>query len=398
MTTDLPNAWAALLGSIVPEQRSVGLLQAMLWDGAAARARWAAWAQTVGDPRKFFEKDYWGRKGLLAFLSHRLSANGIDAGRDFATYARVAQVREELRSRIFIDTLQAVQSAMDAARLEPIVVNGAAYAFTVYAEPLVRHNHGIDLLLPARMIEEAGRVTAEVGFRHERTTALPRGVVKNYRHRTGLELTLRSRLYLTPHVKAEPSDVRTRCEEVLVETFRVRVLAPADRLCHTLGEGGTAATSRNLRWACDAYLLLRRAAPLDYDRVIAAAVEVGTALPVAVLLEFFRTELDVAVPAEVIAELRRRSGAPRAVEHASMLLSMALRTSESVDEFVGRARRQPALFRAAARFALFPSAEHMAYQRRPTAAWRIPWLYVERMGRLLARPLRRRQALRGVVS
>ena len=188
MATDLPNAWAALLGSIVPERRSVGLLQAMLWDGAAARARWAAWAQTVGDPRKFFEKDYRGRKGLLAFLSHRLSANGIDAGEDFATYARVAQVREELRSRIFIDTLRAVQSAMDAARLEPIVVNGAAYAFTVYAEPLVRHNHGIDLWLPAEQVEEAGRATAAVGFRHERTTALPRGVVETYRHRTGLEL------------------------------------------------------------------------------------------------------------------------------------------------------------------------------------------------------------------
>ena len=398
MATDLPNAWAALLRSIVPEQRSVGLLQAMLWDGAAARARWAAWAQTVGDPRKFFEKDYRGRKGLLAFLSHRLSANGIDAGQDFATYARVAQVREELRSRIFVDTLGAVQSAMDAARLEPIVVNGAAYAFTVYAEPLVRHNHGIDLWLPAEQIEEAGRATAAVGFRHERTTALPRGVVETYRHRTGLELTLRSRLYLTPHVNAEPADVRTRCEEVLVETFRVRALAPADRLCHTLGEGGTAPTSRNLRWACDAYLLLRRAAPLDYDRVIAAAVEVGTALPVAVLLEFFCRELDVAVPAEVIAELRRRSDAPHTAGQASMLLSMALRTSESVDEFVGCARRQPALFGAAARFALFPSAEHMAYQQRPTAAWRIPWLYVERMGRLLARPLRRRQALRVVVS
>ena len=205
MATDLPNAWAALLRSIVPEQRSVGLLQAMLWDGAAARARWAAWAQTVGDPRKFFEKDYRGRKGLLAFLSHRLSANGIDAGQDFATYARVAQVREELRSRIFVDTLGAVQSAMDAARLEPIVVNGAAYAFTVYAEPLVRHNHGIDLWLPAEQIEEAGRATAAVGFRHERTTALPRGVVETYRHRTGLELTLRSRLYLTPHVNAEPA-------------------------------------------------------------------------------------------------------------------------------------------------------------------------------------------------
>jgi hypothetical protein len=388
MSADLPSPWAALLASIVPEQRWIGLLQAMLWDGAAARARWTAWANGVGDPRKFFEKDYFGRKGLLAFVSHRLSANDIDAGQDFATYARVAQVREELRSRIFIDTLCTVQSAMDAARLEPILVNGAAYAFTVYADPLVRHNHGIDLMVSPDQLEQAGRAVVAAGFCRERTATLPRGVVETYRHGTGLELTLRSRLYLTPHVEDDLAGLRSRSEEIRVETFRVRVLAPADRLCHTLGEGATALTSRNLRWACDAYLLLRNVR-LDYDRVITSAVEVGTALPVAVLLEFFRTELGVAVPTEVVAELRRRGGTPRDALDASRLLSMALRTSASVDDFVRRAREQPKLFRAAARFALLPSAEHIAYQRRPTARWRIPWLYVERMGRLLGRPLRR---------
>ena len=382
----------------MPEQRSVGLLQALLWDGAAARARWTAWAKTVGDPRTFFEKDYLGRKGLLAFISHRLSANGIDPGHDFATYARVAQVREELRGRIFVDTLRTVLSAMDAARLEPILVNGAAYAFAVYAEPLVRHNHGIDLMLSGERLEEAGRAAVAAGFRHERTTTLPRGVVETYRHRTGLELTLRSRLYLTPHVEEDVAGLRSRCEEVCVQNFRARVLAPADRLCHTLGEGATSLTSRNLRWACDAYLLLRRDARFDYDRVIAVAAEVGTALPVAVLLEFFRAELGVAVPTDVVAELRRLGGAPRNAQGASLLLSMALRTSASVDDFVRRAREQPQLFRAATRFALFPSAEHIAYQRRPTARWRIPWLYVERMGRLLGRPLRRKRVPRVAAS
>jgi hypothetical protein len=392
------SPWAALLASIVPEQRCVGLLQAMLGDGPAARARWTAWAQTVGDPRKFFENDYLGRKGLLAFVSHRLTANGVEAGQDFATYARVAQVREELRGRIFIDTLRTVHSAMDMAGLEPILVGGAAHALTVYVEPFVRHNHGIDFLLPADQLVEGGRAAVAAGFRHERRTMLARGVVETYRHSTGLELTLRSRLYLTPHVRVEPAGLRSRCEEICAETFRVRVLGHADRLCHTLGESATTLTARNLRWTCDAYLLLCRAAPLSYDRVIAGAVEVGTALPVAMLLDFFRTELGVAVPAEVVAELYRRGGTPHDAENANLLLSMALRTSGSIDDFLRRAREQPRLFRSAARFALLPSAEHLAYQRRPTARWRIPWLYVERAGRLLRRPLRRLRLPRAAVS
>ena len=394
MGTDSSTPWAALLASIVPGQRSVGLLQAFLSDGAAASARWAAWLQTAGgDPRRFFETDYLGLKGLLAFVSHRLSENGVDPGHEFATYMRVAQVREELRSRIFIDTLQGLHRAMEAAGLEPILVNGAAYAFTVYKQPLVRHNHGIDLVLPAGQLKQGGRATAAAGFRHEHTVTLPRGVVETYRHGTGLGLTLRSRLYLTPHAKAEPSGLLARCEDLRVDTFRIRVLGAADRLCHTLAETAAAQKSRNLRWACDAYLLLRRPEPLDYDRLIAGAVDLGTALPVALLLEFFRGELGIGVPGEVLAELRRR-GAPRNSEESRLLLSIALRTSVSVDEFVRRARAQRALFRAAFRFALLPSAEHIAYQQRPTARWRIPWLYFERLGRVLARPFRRLHAPR----
>jgi len=396
MGTDPADPWTALLAGIVPEERAVGLLQAMLWDGAAARAQWSAWTAAVGDPRGFFERDYVGRKGLLAFLGHRLSENGVDA-HDFATYARVALVREELRSRIFIDTLQAVQSRMEKAGLEPILVNGAAYAFTVYSQPLLRHNHGIDLLLPAVQFDEAKRVTATAGFRLERIATLPRGVLETHRHDTGLELTLRSQLYLAPHAKSEPAGFRSRCEEARVEQFCVRVLSPADRLCHTLGESAAAPTRRNLRWACDAYLLLGRAVPIDFDRVVATAIELGTALPTAVLLAFFRTELGSAVPAEVVADLRRR-GTPRDGDEQNLLLSVALRTSASVDEFVRRARAKGTLFQKATRFALFPSAEHIAYQQRPAARWRIPWLYAARIARLLARPLRRLRERRTVVS
>jgi putative nucleotidyltransferase-like protein len=389
MENDSSIAWGALLSSILPERRFVGLLKAILREGPSARAGWAEWTREVDDPRSFFEKDWRGLKGLLALLSQSLRDNGIDAGHDFATYTRVAELREELRGRSFFDTLHAVQRAMDEARLEPILLNGAAHAVTVYAQALARHNHGIDLLLPAGQLEEGKRSVLRASFRHERTTTLPRGVLETYRHRTGLELTLRSRLYLAPHVEAEPADLWSRCEEIHVEGFHVRVLSAADRLCHTLAEAGTAPTCRNLRWACDAYRLLRDPASFNYDRVIAGAVELGTAVPVAMLLDFFRTELCAAVPTEAIAELYRRGGTPRDAENANLLLSMALRTSESIGDFLSRAREQPRLFRSAARFALLPSAEHLAYQRRPTARWRIPWLYVERAGRLLRRPLQR---------
>lgn len=397
MATDPSKPWVDLLASIVPDGIETGLLQALLWQGDGARAQWLKWTQTVGDPRRFFERDYLGRKGLLAFLSQRISDNEIDVGQDFATYARVAQVREELRSRTFIDTLHAVQDAMDRAGLGPILLNGAAYAFTVYPQALVRHNHGIDLLIPMEQLSEARRTTAQVGFRPEHAAALPRAALETHRHGSGLELTLRSQLFLTPHVKTEPAEFRRRCRQIAVDKVRVRVLGPTDQICHTLGESASGPTRRNLRWACDAYLLLAHRERLDFDRVISTATEIGTALPTAVLLEFFRTKLGVDVPDNVVAALRNR-GLPQTAGHTSLLLSTALRSSVSVDAFVKRARAQKALSFKAARFAFFPSAAHIAYQQRPTAKWRIPFLYVSRMARVLLRPFRRLRSLRAAAS
>jgi hypothetical protein len=397
MATESSEPWVDLLASLVPDAAETGLLQALLWEGDAARAQWLKWARTVGDPRRFFERDYLGRKGLLAFLSQRISDNEIAVGEDFATYARVAQVREELRSRIFIDTLHAVQEAMGRAGLVPILVNGAAYAYTVYSQPLVRHNHGIDLLVPAERLSEARRATVAVGFRPERAAALPRAALETYRHGSGLELTLRSKLFLTPHVRPEPAEIRGRCREIPVDNGRVRVLGAADRICHTLGESAAGPARRNLRWACDTYLLLTHRERPDFGGVLATASELGIGLPTAVLLEFFRSQLRADVPADVIAALRDR-GLPQTAGATRLLLSMALRSSVTVDDFVKRARAHRVLAFKAAKFALFPSAEHIAYQQRPTAKWRIPFLYVSRMGRGLLRPFRRSRSLSAVAS
>jgi hypothetical protein len=394
MRTDRSRPWVDLLASLVPQEPAVGLLQALLWEGEAASAQWSRWVESVGDPKVYFEREYLGRKGLLGFAGQRISANEIEVGKDFATYVRVAQVREGLRSQIFVDALSAVQTAMDRSGLDPILINGAAYAFTVYPEPLLRHNHGIDLLLPEQQMDDAKRATAEAGFRAVRSGIVPHGVLETYRHGTGLELTLRSRLFLAPHVKAEPGNFRARCREISVEQVRIRVLGPADRLCHTLGESASAPTCRNLRWVCDAYLLLTREDSFDFDGFTATAEELGTALPSALLMDFLSAQLRIRIPAVVIENLRVR-GIPRKARYTRLLLSTALRSSGSVNEFLKRARGHGPMFLKAARFACFPSVQHIVYQQRPTTAWKIPLLYVARIARLLFRPFRRLRTLHG---
>jgi hypothetical protein len=98
----------------------------------------------------------------------------------------------------------------------------------------------------------------------------------------------------------------------------------------------------------------------------------------------------------VIAALYGR-GEPEDAETTALVLSTALRTSAGVDEFVKRASRGP-LFLKAARFALFPTAEHIAYQQRPAAPGRLLRLYAARFVRLLKRPFKGLRRLRIVTS
>jgi hypothetical protein len=85
MPADSSGHWRSLLAGGIPAPGAIGLLQVLLWEGQAARAQWSRWAKAVGDPRIYFEREFHGRKGLLALLAHRISVNEIDVGADFAT-------------------------------------------------------------------------------------------------------------------------------------------------------------------------------------------------------------------------------------------------------------------------------------------------------------------------
>lgn len=378
--------WVTLLAGMIPPEPECHLLRFMLWNGEAAREQWSKWSRLVGDPKNYFEHEYVGRKGLLAFIARRVSENEVEVGADFATYVRVACVREELRGRIFTDSLDSVQDSMNRSGLHPVLLNGAAYAYTVYSDPLVRHNHGIDLWLPAEEMRSAEAAVGAAGFRLKARARMSCAELVTFEHSSGLELTLRPRLFLAPHVEEDQLELRGRCRGARAGRTTLTVLHPVDRLCHTFGEGAAAPTRGNLRWVCDAYLLLERA-DFDFAELTAAAVKLGTAAPTALLLEFMRAQLDAPVPVETVLELRERC-LPRSRNGSKLLLSAGLRSSSSATTFVGRAEPGSALFVAALLFALFPSAQHIAYQRRAGATTIPAVWYVFRAVRFLLRPLR----------
>ena len=95
----------AALQTLLPSKTEEHLLTACIAEGPRAIRAWSTFIASVGDAKGYFEKNQAGLKGLLPFVESRLTANGIDAGKAFHTYARVALVREELRTSIVTDIL-----------------------------------------------------------------------------------------------------------------------------------------------------------------------------------------------------------------------------------------------------------------------------------------------------
>jgi hypothetical protein len=94
--------------------------------------------------------------------------------------------------------------------------------------------------------------------------------------------------------------------ELVVGGEPSRILSPADQLLHTAEHGVRHDPIPPLRWLADAATIVRVAGPaLDWSRLVRQALAHEVVLPARATLEYLSDELDVDVPASVLAELAR---------------------------------------------------------------------------------------------
>ncbi|MEQ8859651.1 MAG: nucleotidyltransferase family protein [Pseudomonadales bacterium] len=294
-------AWR--LGGMVPGTTKTHLLRACLEQGDVVRAAWDGFVRSVADPKTYFEDDFGGLKALLPIVERGLSLGDVDAGPGFSTYARVAVVREELRDRIYREVFESTLQLLEPSVAPPLVLRGLAIAETCYEQPQRRHNHGIDLLLDEGALWSASRVLTEAGYTVVQGGAA--AVHRRHRHRSGLPVTLHSRLFEMPHL-GEPADLRSRAVAFVAGGKHLNTLDPADHLVHVCGHAAYSRSRANLRWVCDAVLLIRHVPGLDWERLEHTAVMSGLGLPVAVALTYLSRCFDVPIPPDRVARLYRQ--------------------------------------------------------------------------------------------
>lgn len=377
--------YESALKLLLPPPEHGLLLTACFSTGKAAAEAWSRFVADVGEARAYFETQRTGLKGLLPFVEVSLAGNGIDAGKAFHTYARVAVVREELRSKVYREILDSVLAAVDAARIPLILLKGAAVSMTAYPQPSTRHNHAIDLLVGPEHRKPAALELSKLRF-----TPMPDGpgaaCHQDFSHWTGLALGLHTQAFFLPYFELPLETVWARARTIGTGERSVRVMSPEDTLLHICGHAIYSRGRANLRWACDVVCLLRRNPDLNWPLLIDTAVQAGLALPVLTLLRWVGATL-TPVPDRWLDELRDRS---RMIDmttaegiYAALLHTMQSR-QQAFDAFKGNLRAQLGFLR----FSTVPSGRYMRWKHNVDNGWKLAVCYADRPRRFALRAAR----------
>ncbi len=376
---------SAPLQNTLPTRPQGLLLSACLCEPEVAAPAWCAFVDAVGDVKRYFESDRTGLKGLLPFVESRLAANGIDAGKAFHTYARVASVREALRGQIYAEILASVLDAVSAAGLESLLLKGGAVSTMVYPQPSWRHNHAIDLLVGSFAMERADAVLIAQQFVRQPSGS---GAADHHSflHSTGLALGLHARPFYLPHFDMPLDEVGSRAASISLGETSARVMSPEDCLVHVCGHSIYSRSRSTLRWACDAYYLVQRNPALDWDRVVETATDGRLVAPIFVTLRWLKETLHARIPVAVLSDLEGRVGNLDAVSVEGIYAALS-HSSTSLRRTFGWANTNFRSTLAFLKFCIAPSLRYMRWKYN-VGVWKLPYYYVLRPLKFVARSMR----------
>lgn len=368
------SCYDIMLRNALPPRPHSLLMAACLCVPHTASQAWRDFVAAVGDPKRFFELNGTGLKGMLPLVESRLTELGIDAGRSFHTYARVASVREALRNRIYLEILCEALDALDRSGASCVLLKGGAVSASVYPQPSCRHNHAIDLWIEAPQMRCASAVLLSGRFAAEE--AGPGDAWhRSFRHVTGLPLALHSKPLYLPHFELPLEEIVGRLRTVGLGASSARILSPEDCLVHVLGHSIYSRSRSNLRWVCDAFYLVERNPAIAWNVVVQTATCSRLALPLLVSLRWMKRNLGARIPETTLSELA--DGSPLNAAQVEGLYAAMLHTSASPRKAYRWAQANWRTALGFVRFIVLPSSRYMSW-RYNAPLWKLPYYHLTR--------------------
>lgn len=376
---------ADALRLILPSEEMTSFLRACLLSGSSVHAAWAGWLGSELDPRQRLSRDKAGAKRHLPLLYANLSRHGVSIDPRLLPYLRTALVRDDLRHRRYERVTRDALTVLAGARVDVVVVKGAALAACVFDPPALRHCHDIDLLVPATQIGAAVEALRAGGFAAG-GWAGP-GPDARVEHASGLRLMLHTRLVSTPFYTLPTATMLQRASTVSVAGVPARVMSAADMLVHVCAIASETPARDSLSWAVDACLVARTVPTQDWEIVVATTREGQLALPLFAMLSYLAEALEAPVPAAALAALHAAAIRTDRVRRQAAIRGVRVGARGRLGEILRASGWRSRL--AVLGWMLVPSPAYLRWTHPGTPGWRLPACYVTRPLRFAGRRFRR---------
>lgn len=276
------------------------LLEAATGDLAAACAAWRGWQER----NELDDVDY-GAQRLLPLVYRHLVDFGIDdadIGRLKGLYRR-AWYRNQIMFRWAAEALESLR----AARLETMLLKGAALSALHYRDAGVRPMDDVDILVRTEHAAGALDALGRAGWTPFPT--VPREVFLGVRHAETLSRPDGARVDLHWNALWQPGRDDAFWDgavELSIGGERTQALCPSDQLLHVCVHGAAWNPVPPIRWAADALIVVAGAGGvLDWERLVAQARKRRVTVALAEALAYLGERFGAAVPASVVEELSR---------------------------------------------------------------------------------------------
>jgi hypothetical protein len=362
------------LSLLLPPPEETLLLRVCLFPGESARAAWRHWRDGRRMPGKALLGNSSIRK-LRPLLFKAVQSHDLEIDKEALTYLRTAYLKEELRDAAVRRICRDVLLSLEKEGLVPILLKGIALAETVYDNPVLRHCHDIDILLPDEELSRPAGFLSSLGFR---VRSAPQSQSRHLRmvQDSGLPLEFHSNLFEVPYYQMGVSEVRARGRSQAIAGVKTRILTPADNLLHVCGHASYSSKRQSLRWVTDGWFIMSRHPDLDWELLIHDIRRSGLALPVSVMFEYLAESLEAPIPKSVLRSLSTAASHSRPIERQLALRGTRSDGRSSLRELFGRATNwRERVF--IIQWLLFPSPGYLAWVDQ-VHSWLLPFHYLYR--------------------
>jgi hypothetical protein len=372
-----------ILSMLLPTEHQTLFLRACLWSGEEGRRAWLNWCEIVSDTRDMLRQKEFGVKGLTPLLYHNLQQNEVAIESSLLTFFRTAQIYEEKRTKVFREICQNVLMELNRAKKRFLVVKGAALADTAFEKPSLRHCHDVDIVLDDSDPRDILTLLAPLGFSLSSRKISPEWENLTLVHQDGLPVSLHRNYFGISLYNRGQQELLARCEGKLVAEVPCQVLSPADALLHVCGQAFVSGHSTLPTWASDSWAIIVRFSDLNWEQLIACARQSHLALPMLVMLGYLAEKLQAPIPSPVLVDLEEAASKNIIGQEIALSIARKFRNG-GLKGLLGKTKNWQTRF-PIFRWIMFPSLDYLRWTNPHTGSWVLPFLYVSRPVKYLAR-------------